>query len=282
MSERTHLNNGRFLHDLGGWDISGAEYSAGDGDDHYGMAVLSTGGDYIEQSFAVPYLRAYSLHLALKSSVDLAGAEVTARIIDGQGNVVTTQNVTGSASVWTEQTFNVGLAPGTTYHLRIANASAGVDVKIDDVWLWHVPITRASLAAQVHDRLARLATDRSLTTAQSGALTEGSYTYAIDAGLRTVGAIDPETGLPDVRYVEPEAIDTVLQTVEREMLERLYRDYALEVDITVGPRRESLSQISRAIGGLIGKGDSGGGGSSAGRVVIRKLRRETDDFEFNE
>lgn len=277
--QRNRLGNGRFLQSLDNWTASNADYSAGDGDDHYGVAVLETGGGYIEQSFSVPYARLYSLHLAVKAvGASLSGSQATARISDGDGNTVLTQNLSGTADTWTESTYNIGLAPGTTYTLRITDASAAGDVKIDDVWLWWVPLTRAAMATRVHAKLARLGTDRSLSTTAAGALTEGDYTYAVDAGLRTVGAIDPETDTPDVRWLDAALLDTALDAIELEMIERLQRDYAVEVDIKVGPRQESLSQIGAALRALGGQGKGGAGG----RVVMRKLAHQADDYELGE
>lgn len=272
--ERDLLNNGRFLHDLGGWTVSGAEYNAGDGDDHYGVAVLSTGGDSIAQSFAVPRLRTYTLHLALKGLV-VAG-QVTAVIQDGAGNTVKTMQPTGSAGSWTETTYEVGLAPGTTYTLTITNVNAAGDVLVDDVWLWNCPMSRLAMAARVDAKLARLATQRSLTTTPNGALTEGSYTYAVDAGLRSVGAVNDETGQVDVRWLDEESLQTCLDAIEREMLEQLQRDFAVEVDIQVGPRRESLSQTAQALKDL-----TGGASKGQGRVITRKLHHQADDYEFS-
>jgi hypothetical protein len=277
---RNALSNGRFLQDLANWVASGAAYSAGDGDDHYGVAVLSTGGDYVEQTFSVAHARLYSLHIAVKAiGSSLSGSQATARIVDGNGNTVLTQALTGTADTWTETTYSIGLAPGTTYTLRITNASAAGDVRIDDVWLWWVPLSRAQVAARVHAKLARLATERSLSTTPAGALTEGDYTYAVDAGLRSVGAIDPETDLPDVRWLDAAMLDTALDAVELEMLERLQRDYAVAVDTTVGPRSERLSQIAAAIAAL--RGGVGGKGGGGGRIVMRKLSHKAEDYEFN-
>lgn len=277
--DRNHLANGRFLHNLNNWTASGASYSAGDGDEHYGVAVLATGGGYVEQSFSVASARGYSLHLAVKAvGAELSAGQATLRIQDGDGNILGTTNLTGTADTWTEQTPTFGLAPGTSYTLRITNVSAAGDVKVDDVWLWWAPKTRAQLAAEVHTRLGRLATERSLSTTPAGALSEGDYTYAVDAGLRSVGAIDPETDLPDVRWLEAASLDIAMDAIEREMLKRLARDYAVVVDTQVGQRRESLSQINKAIQGLTGAGERQGG--QGGRVVMRRLRHEANDYEL--
>lgn len=276
--ERNHLVNGRFLQNLGNWASSGAAYSAGDGDEHYGVAVLSTGGGYIEQTFAVPNARNYSFYLSVKAvGAALSAGQATARIKDGDGNTILTQNlVAGTGDTWIETTSAIGLAPGTTYTLRLTNVSAAGDVRLDDAWLWWLPLNRAELAARVHAKLDRLATAAGLSTTPAGALTEGSYTYAVDAGLRAVGAIDPETDLPDARWLDTAQLDTVLAEIEREMLERLMRYYAAAVDTQVGSRRESLSQVGAALAALGKAGGAGGGG----RVVVRKLGHEAGDFEF--
>lgn len=279
MTERNRLTNGRFMHDLNNWTASDAVYSAGDGDEHYGVAVLSTGGGTLSQTFSVPHFRLYTLHIAVKAvGSDLSTDQVTVAITDGDGNTVISDDLSGTADTWTDNTMDLGLAPGTTYTLRLTNVSAAGDVRLDDVWLWWLPITRASIAARVAAKLGRLATDRSLSATASGSLTEGDYTYAIDAALRSLGALDPDTALPDVRYLDFGQVNSVLDAAEREMLEKLRRDYAVEVDIGVGSRRESLSQIGRALDGLIGTGGAGGG--QAGQVTVRKLRREADDYEF--
>jgi hypothetical protein len=276
MVELSHLFNGRFTHNLDQWTASGAEYSAGDGDDHYGIAVLSTGGDYISQTFTVERTRQYNIHISVKAvGSSLSSTQCQVIIQDGNGNTVTTQNLSGTADTWTENTIELGLASGTTYTFKVINNSAAGDVRIDDVWLWHVPMSRAGMATRVSAKLARLATDRSLSATASGTKTEGDYTYAIDAGLRSIGAVNPETGLPDVRYVTTESLQAALDWVEKEMLEQLQRDYAIEVDVQVGQRRENLSQIGKAIG------EMAGGNTKGGKVVMRKMHYpRPEDFEL--
>ncbi len=56
----------------------------------------------------------------------------------------------------------------------------------------------------------------------------------------------------------------MLKAVENEMLQRLQRDYATMVDITVGQRSEKLSQIVAAIGKLV---DSNGADDGSSGVV---------------
>lgn len=274
--ERNRLVNGRFYNALDGWTVSGAAYNAGDGDDHFGVAVLSTGGDFISQTFAVPLGRLYTLHLAAKSSATLSGSEVQAVITDGNGNQATAENVAITADTWTENNFSVGLVPGTTYTLKIVNNSAGADVKIDDVFIWFIPITRAEIAARVEDRIEKFAADQELSTAVNGTKTEGDYTYSVDAGLRSVNAINPETGAPDVRYLDPEDVEAVIEKAESEILTKLRRSYALMHDITTGPVSQKYSQIGASIDQIKGAGSGNGKGGDKGRVEVRNLTRQGD------
>lgn len=273
--ERNYFTNGRFLHDLTDWDADGgAVYAASDGDDHYGMAVLPVGGS-IAQDITVEGVRSFSLHYALKCTSNISAGQVTIAIVDSNGNTVTTLQPTYTASSWSETTSTLGLADGTVYTVTITNVSAGASVKVDDVWLWYVPQTRAQLAAQVHSKLGRLASERSYSTASSGSNTEGDYTNAVSAGLRTVGAIDDDTGEPDVRYLDAQTVDAALEAIEIEMLEKLQRDYAVETDISVGGRSESRSQIASLLGALTG---STAGQSGPRRVQVRTLYHAADDL----
>lgn len=277
MTERSLLTNGRFFHNLDAWTASGATYSAGDGDEHFGVAVLPTAGKYVEQQFAVDYPRLYTLHLSVKPiGAALVAGQAKVQIVDGTGAQVINQDLIATpGDAWAENSILVGLAPGTTYTLRVTNISAAGDVRVDDLWLWWTPQTRAALAARVHAKLGRLATERSLSMTPSGTNTEGDYTFAVDAGLRSVGAINPDTDEPDVRWLEAGNLDTALEAIEMEMLERLQRDFAVETDITLGPRSESRSQIAGALEKLT---STSGGGSK--RPVMRKLRHSAEDFEL--
>lgn len=279
MAENSHLINGRFLHSLTGWTALDAAYSAGDGDAHYGVAVLADGGS-IEQAFAVPYVRSFTLSIEVKAiGGDLAGSNVQAIITDGNGNTLASLSLTGTADTWTANSNDLGLGSGTTYTLQIINNDFGADVRIDDVWLWAVPITRAAIAARVEAKLARLGSERSLSKAINGSLTEGDYTYAIDAGLRSLGAINPESGLPDVRYLQPGNVNVVIDAAQAETLERLQADYAVETDLTEGPHSEKRSQITANVQNLLGK-DKFGSGGTAGQVTQRKLKHEAPDYEW--
>lgn len=267
--ENSYLYNGRFLHNLDGWTSSGASYSAGDGDEHYGVAVLPVGAS-IEQSFGVEGVRIQTVHVSIKSpGGTLSSGQCVLTIEDGDGNTLLTQSLTGGAS-WTENTLTCGLASGMTYTIRIENVSAPGDVRVDDVWIWALAITRAEIAARVHDGLGRLATERGYSTTPSGNLTEGSYTYAIDSALRTIGAIDDETGLPDVRLLDAASAQAAISHTRREMLEKLQREYAAEVDTSVGQYSQSLSQKAAAIAEML-NGNAQSGASSLQPIAMRKI-----------
>lgn len=272
---RNYLDNGKFLDDVDHWTVSGASYLASDGSDHFGIAVLeAAGNEYIEQEFVVPRTRLYTLHIAVKELVTaLAAGDLDIEIYDSDSVLVTTLQPTANAATWTDYSTTVGLVAGENYKIKIINADATAhtnDIYVDDIWLWDVAISRSSVAAIVHDRLGALATDKSLSTAASGSLTEGDYTYAIDSALRRLGAIEPEGAVPDVRYLDISEVEDLIGLVITVMLEQLQIEYSSEVDISVGPRRESLSQISKAIGGLLG----GSGGGAMGTVVERGLKHE--------
>jgi hypothetical protein len=233
---------------------------------HYGVAVLAAGGQIV-QEFSVPYVRRYTLHIAAKG----ASISASAVIADGDGNTVVEQELSGNADVWREHIFEVGLAAGTTYTLTIRNDGSS-DVRVDDVWLWYVPLSRKQFADRVHARLGQLATDQELNLADDGTLTEGDYTYAVDDGLRAVGAVNAETGEPDVRWLTSAMIPAALDAVEQAMLLRLRRTYATQTDLVMGPRRESFSQIQEALGEMTQQGSR--------RVVVQQLRHRAADYEM--
>jgi hypothetical protein len=262
---------------LDNWTASDATYSAGDGDEQYGVAVLAAGG-YITQDFTVPYARSYTLQVAVKPVGDVLTAGQMQAVItdDDSGSVVAVSLEGDTDGAWQVNTDVIGLAPGNTYTLKLLN-NAAIPVRVDDVWLWFVAITRAGIAAQVHARLGQLATDYSLSVTPAGALTEGSYTYAIDSALRAMGALNSETAEPDIRYLDPNAVLTCIDLVESEMLKRVQRSAVTETDVSLGPRRESRSQKAAMIGALV----SGGSGGGASRVVMRPLRHKHEDFDFS-
>lgn len=96
--------------------------------------------------------------------------------------------------------------------------------------------TRQDLIDIMHDRLGLLA-----TTAGLSAL-EGHYMYPLDAALR---ALTGGTTIPtdEDAYV----LNDVLDVFEMMVLKKLRNYYTFYVDTTVGPRKESFSQLLNAV-----------------------------------
>lgn len=135
---------------------------------------------------------------------------------------------------------------------------------------------RATLATLVHRRLSSLASDAGLTTQASDGQSEGSYTDAIDAALRTLGAYEATTGLLDSSLLTVAQHNQAISLVTQSMLQLLQFHYSTLVDIKVGAREEKLSQIRQALAGLAGSG----AGSAARQVMLRPLARQADDYEL--
>lgn len=138
---------------------------------------------------------------------------------------------------------------------------------------------RATLAQTVHRRLRALAEDAGLSTTASGSQTEGDYTDAIDAALRALGLVDPDTGALDISFAQVAQHNSLIGMVSGEMLVQLEVHYATLTDIKVGDREEKLSQIRaavRALGSTAGTVAAGAGSV----VAVRKLTRRADDYEL--
>ena len=131
-------------------------------------------------------------------------------------------------------------------------------------------MTRQSLAQIVHDRLGEIATDRGWSYTTSGDLTEGDYTYAIDAALRDLELLDSDDE-PDITEAEVGQYNTLVEVVERYMLAKAERSLAMRVDLQLGPRRESFSQQAEALRAM-----NQAGGSR--RVVAMRLHHERFDY----
>lgn len=143
-------------------------------------------------------------------------------------------------------------------------------------------MNRATLAATCHRRLRALATDANLSPAANGLQTEGDYTDAIDAALRALGMVHPETGELDISTAPIEQHNALIEATTREMLTQLQLHYAALTDIKIGDREEKLSQIRSAIAAVANDNTSSNTSSIGGRKVEqRRLTRRADDYEFN-
>lgn len=273
MQDATHVYNGRFETGSDNWDLyATAGHIFTDGFEQAGCIRLPAQNDYIEQDFTVPRARQYTLHFAVKGvGAALGDGDFEARIYQDATLLYTLGPDTVQPDIWEEANFEFGLAPGNTFTLQM-RLTGTTEAMLDDIWLWFIPMSRGEIAAYLADKMGALASDLSLSAAPSANKPEGDYTWAIDTGLRNIGAINPETGKPDIRYVGQESIATALDMIERQLLEGLQRQYSSQVDVRTGPIQESLSQKAAMIGKLVG------GGSGQNRVVMRRLARDRSDW----
>jgi hypothetical protein len=127
-----------------------------------------------------------------------------------------------------------------------------------------LPVSRAAVAATVADLIAAFATDASLVTTANADGPEGDYSAAVDEALRAIGAMT-QWGDPDVTLVLPGQVNDLMEGVKQAMLQRLRATYALDVDVTLGPRSERRSQIAGSIDEMLA------GAGSDRRIKVGKL-----------
>jgi hypothetical protein len=70
-------------------------------------------------------------------------------------------------------------------------------------------------------------------------------------------------------------VDAVIEAACAAMLARLTLDYSAEVDVTIGPRSERLSQKAAALQAFLN--GRGGSGAAGGRIQQRKLTHTMGD-----
>lgn len=113
-----------------------------------------------------------------------------------------------------------------------------------------LPLTRAAAVSVVAAALGDLATDAGLSATAAVTGPEGDYSAAVDEALRAIGAVN-QWGDPDVTAVTAAQVNDVLEGVKSAMLQRLRADYALQTDVTLGPRSESRSQIAASLDAML-------------------------------
>ena len=101
---------------------------------------------------------------------------------------------------------------------------------------------------------------------------EGDYSAAIDEALRSVSA-KTRWGDPDVTMVMGDQVNMVLEGAKAATLQRLRNKYALDVDVSLGPRSESRSQIAKSLDGMLAGGGGGDRRVSMGRLNHADWRR---------
>ena len=149
-------------------------------------------------------------------------------------------------------------------------SASGGTVYVDTVALLvgGLPMTRGEIAAKLAQRLGALATDAGFSTQPSASGPNGDYSNAIDEALRSVDA-DNRWDDPDVTDLEADQVNAVLEAAQTAMLQQLRSTYALETDVSLGPRKENRSQIAASLDAMLGAGSGGGSGNrrvSQGRL----------------
>ncbi|MFZ1755031.1 MAG: hypothetical protein WBO46_14980 [Caldilineaceae bacterium] len=249
-----HLSNGGFDGNLDEWTGTGGINRS------LGLPRLGCGeleaGETLSQSEGLSADTLYTLHYFYRLA---DGASLTA----GYGSI--TQTHTGTpADAWQEGVLVFALDSGASDSVTFT--ASGATAYVDSVTLvaGGLPLTRQGILSVVSARIAALATDAGLSSTASGDLPEGDYTYAIDEALRQVGAVN-RWGDPDVTALATAKANDVLEAAVTAMVQRLRSTYALKTDTSLGPRRESFSQIANSLDGML----SGSGADR--RVKMGKL-----------
>lgn len=246
-----HWNGGEMNHSLGYPRPGCAQIAAGTAL-HYSAAQ----GASAEQVF--------TLHFFFRLEV---GETLTVSLGD------VSQEFSGLFDVWREAVLTLGVVAETTIAPAFAASEPEEDPApcyVDGVTLLVgvLPLTRAGLAAAVAKRLGALGTDAGLSVAAAASGPEGDYTGAVEEALRQVGAVNA-WGDPDITALAAGQVNAVIEAAHTAMLAVLTNHYALQTDVSLGPRSESRSQIAKALTALGGAG-AGAGDRSA---KVGPLRR---------
>lgn len=240
------LDNGDFDGNLDEWSGTGA-IARNLGYPRLGCVELEA-GESISQEEGLTADQLYTLHFFYRPA---SGATLTA----GYGSITQTFGIT-AADQWHEGVLAFALNASASDN--VAFSAAGGTIYVDSVALLigGLPISRADIAAKIAADISELATDASLSTTVSASGPEGDYSQAIDEALRQLGAINRH-GDADITQLAARRINDALEATKRAMYQRLQSKYALQVDVSLGPRRESLSQKARALGDMTrgGAGD---------------------------
>lgn len=250
------LDNGNF-DNLTEWTTTG-ELIRDDGYYRNGSIKLDN-SEYVRQQVSLSEDHLYSCHFFWKPTT---GATLTV----SYGSIE--QTFSGVVGQWQESVFQFALtAPGDD---SIQFVAVDASVYVDAVTLVdNLPLTRARIASQVARRLGDLATDAGISTVASATGVNGDYTDAIDEALRSVSSVDMYA-TPDVTRVTSSQVNDVMEAAYMAALQNIRASYALQTDVTLGPRRESRSQIAASIDAMLG---SGGGGGANKRIAISALNR---------
>lgn len=251
------LINGDFSRGLYEWTGDGTIIRS-DGYPRVNAAQL-TAGQRLAQAVGISTEQPYTLHYFYKVAT---GATLTV----AYGDV--SQTHTGAPlDVWREGVLVFAVDEGDDANADVEISAAGGTVIVDTLTLLFGGLakSRGQIATEVAGAIAEFATDAGLSTSASASGPEGDYSAAIDEALRAVAAIT-RWGDPDVTKLAANQVNLVIEGTKAAMLQRLRAKYALAVDVTLGPRSESRSQIGKSLDEML----AGGGGGDR-RVSMSKL-----------
>ncbi len=254
------LSNGGFDGNLYRWTGAGA-IDRVNGYPRAGCASLASGQTITSEVIGLGENWMHTIHFFYQLA---AGATLTV----SYGAI--SQTFTGAPlGVWREGVLAFALDAGG--NSGVAFAANGGACLVDSVTLMQgaLPIRRSAIAAAVAARMTSLVTDASLSATASATGPEGDYSAPIDEALRALGAVNG-WGDPDVTQLDPAKINDTIDAAQNALLTRLRATYALETDVSLGPRRESRSQIAGSIDAMLGGGVGGRGGGGQ-RVTTGKL-----------
>lgn len=242
MRRANLLENGGFDGNLDAEEWTGTGVIARSlGYPRLGCCELSAGA-FIRQDRNISEDQLHSLHFFYRPA---AGATLTVSYAGVEQVFVSVL-----ADAWHEGILAFALDQSANDYVTFT--AAGATVYVDSVTLigGGLPVSRADIAQAVAARIADLASDAGLVYTPNADGPDGDYSRAIDEALRAVGAVT-RYGDPDVTQLLSNQINDVIESTQTAVLQRLRSRYALVTDVSLGPRRESRSQIAGSIDAML-------------------------------
>jgi hypothetical protein len=262
LPSRNLLQNGDFSRGLYQWTGDGT-ITRSLGYPRVNAAQLAT-GQALSQQIGISEENLYTLHYFYRVGT---GATLTVAYGD-----VSQEHTGAPLDVWREGVLQFAVEAGDG-NGAVQISAAGGTAYVDTITLMPggLPASRAEMAADVAGSLGALATDAGVSTTASASGPEGDYSAAIDEALRAAGAMN-RWGDEDVTLLDASRVNDAIEAARASMLQRVRATYALQTDVSLGPRSESRSQIASSIDEML----AGAGGSrrmSMGRLDHGDWRR---------
>lgn len=236
---KNYLFNGGFEGNLYYWAGTGV-INRTLGYPRLGCCQLDT-GRYIEQVRAIGPNWPHTIHFYYRLST---GATLTV-----QYGATISQTFSGTpADVWREGvlTFAVDASPAATDSVKFTASGGTVYVDTATLMVNSPAMTRAALASAIQGRITALVSDSGFDATASALGPEGDYTSAVEEAFRSLGAIN-RWGDADPPTLPTDKINDLVVAGQEAMIHKLRAKYALKTDVSLGPRRESYSQIAQSL-----------------------------------